>query len=871
MRFVLAPVLIPLTRSLPLALMTAMLVVFVWTSPGLSQADLCEVSTIPPNDREYKFLSGQQTGRIVILATGKQCVEIEGREAEITSTDSNDHGIEVKDNDADDQDDRATVKIHVKDVTAKGDGIRVTGVRGSIDIRSDGTIAVNGQHKDMDSNGAVHVRLNRQGISSIPQSTKITVQDVDSDSSNPDGYLSAGIMVNTIGVVDILSRGTISTDEDNVAGIAVNLDEITAPNPNKVTIDVNDIRTKGENSFGIFVQTFPGFESRHTPVEVTVGGALRTEGSGAHGIAIAGKNVRADVTIETSGSIHAAMGDAIQIRENNQGDGIDDVVISNFGRLIGNVYAEACHAPDLTNSGTVSGFDRVELIQYSNQAGRDCTNPDLNLGKGQLVNRGILSPGTKGEFETSTIDADLTQDANGVLELDVGWSAEDRDQVMVTGDANLAGSLRVNRIGTLDRRDLESLLEGGEIVIVVLNASSIDRIPDLIGETAAALLSSSLLRLQENQTELALVTVIDPDIDGLNQNQTNVMAEIFNSYDFNATIETVLLELLEETELTQLKFDLDGLGNEIAGTSIQAGIRALRDHIQSESTCLDAADRGQNLSFCVEATGHAIRTERALIFEERDHRTDVSQVTTSVGWLPDTTDLGIDLSFGYARSDTRIPGLASSDQDIAMLGLGLLAAAGPVHLRLSTGASSARADITRQISFGDHSVANGKMRVNMGAINAEAAYPVSSDKWTFVPSLGWSNIHYDSKPYSETGAGDLSLQVDAIKGSTHESRIGINVAATEMKALGLMFEPHLAISKHFVSSRHIKVDSQFNGGRNSFRSTTSLLPSRWKAAIGTAFQSRSGDLNGYAGVSMTRGSDGDLEAKEATANLTFVF
>ncbi len=868
MRFVLAPVSIPLTRSLPLVLMAALLFVFVWTSPGLSQADLCEDPAIPATQKYRAPPIGSESGGITIdadIADGKKCIQIE-EEAAIKTTGNGNHGIHV----TDDEDASKTLKINVRDITSEADGIHVAGIRGGIDIRSDGTITVNGDR----SSGAVLVRLiPGTGDLGGPQSTTIRVQDVHS-SSRPttDGEgLIGGITVDTIGVVDIISRGTVSTAEDNVAGIAVVLGEITVPNPNKVTIDVNDIRTKGENSFGVFVLTFPGFENRHNPVEVAVGGALRTEGRGAHGIAITGKNVGADITIETSGSIHAAMGDAIQIRENNQGDGIDDVAITNFGRLIGNVYAEACRAPELTNSGTVSGFDQVELIQYSDQVDRNCTNPDGSPGKGRLVNRGILSPGTKGEFERSTIDADLTQDANGVLELDVGWSAADHDQVMVTGDANLAGSLRVNRIGTLDRSALESLLEGDEIVIVVLNASSIDGIPDLIGETATALLSSSLLRLQENQTELALVTVIDPDIDGLNQNQTNVLAEIFNSYDFNATIETVLLELLEETELTQLKFDLDGLGNEIAGISIQAGIRALRDHIQSESTCLDATDRGQNLSFCVEATGHAIRTERALIFEERDHRTDVTQVTTSVGWSPVSPDVGIDLSFGYARSDTRIPGLASSDQDIAMLGLGLSTAAGPVHLRLSTGASSARADITRQISFGDHSVANGNMRVKMGAINAEAAYPVSGDKWTFVPSLGWSSIHYDSKPYSETGAADLSLQVDAITGSTHESRVGINVAATEMKALGLMFEPHLAISKHFVSSRHIKVDSQFNGGRNSFLSTTSLLPSRWKAAIGTAFQSRSGDLNGYVGVSMTRGSDGDLEAKEATANLTFVF
>ncbi len=863
MRFVLVPVSIPLTCSLPLAFMTALLFVFVWTSPGLSQADLCEDPAIPATQKYRAPPIGSQSGGITIdadIADGKKCIQIE-EEAAIETTGDGNHGTVV----TDDENASKTLKINVRDITSEADGIHVAGIRGGIDIRSDGTITVNGDR----SSGAVLVRLiPGEGDLGGPQSTTIRVQDIHSSSSptDPENQNVGGITVKTIGVVDIISRGTISTEAAEVSGIAVVFDFASnnPNNPNKASIDVNDIETKGDGAFGILFDSFTGSE-----VLVTVRGAVRTEGNNAHGIAIAGTSVEADITIETSGSIHAENGDVIRIDDFN--DQIRDAKITNFGRLIGNVYAEACRAPELTNSGTVSGFDQVELIQYSDQDGSKCTNPDVNPGKGRLVNRGILSPGTKGEFETSTIDADLTQDANGVLELDVGWSAEDHDQVMVTGDANLAGSLRVNRIGTLDRSDLESLLEGDEIVIVVLNASSIDGIPDLIGETATALLSSSLLRLQKNQTELALVTVIDPDIDGLNQNQTNVLAEIFNSYDFNATIETVLLELLEETELTQLKFDLDGLGNEIAGTSIQAGIRALRDHIQSESTCLDATDRGQNLSFCVEATGHAIRTERALIFEERDHRTDVSQVTTSVGWSPDSPDVGIDLSFGYARSDTRIPGLASSDQDIAMLGLGLSTAAGPVHLRLSTGASSARADITRQISFGDHSVANGNMRVKMGAINAEAAYPVSGDKWTFVPSLGWSSIHYDSKPYSETGAADLSLQVDAITGSTHESRVGINVAATEMKALGLMFEPHLAISKHFVSSRHIKVDSQFNGGRNSFLSTTSLLPSRWKAAIGTAFQSRSGDLNGYAGVSMTRGSDGDLEAKEATANLTFVF
>ena len=102
-------------------------------------------------------ISGDGRPGIEIEVGGTRSVSVKAEGSTTTVTGGQgQHGIHIRDGTGGGK----KVKISVKDVTSTADGIRVTGIRGEIDLRSAGTINVSGVFpaKD-DSAGAVHVRL----------------------------------------------------------------------------------------------------------------------------------------------------------------------------------------------------------------------------------------------------------------------------------------------------------------------------------------------------------------------------------------------------------------------------------------------------------------------------------------------------------------------------------------------------------------------------------------------------------------------------------------------------------------------------------------------------------------------------------------
>ena len=205
-----------------------------------------------------------------------------------------------------------------------------------------------------------------------------------------------------------------------------------------------------------------------------------------------------------------------------------------------------------------------------------------------------------------------------------------------------------------------------------------------------------------------------------------------------------------------------------------------------------------------------------------------------------------------------------------MAGLSLTGEAGPVEYRFSTAASFATHRISRTIPF-NNSVSAGTMRTAIYSADAEAAYPIDIGDIQVSPFFGLSAAGYRSGNYTESGAGDLSLKVKSANGATFGSSVGVGIEMAELEAMGMFVSPEIGLSWRRAASRQIKLDSEFGGGLDLVRSTTSLLPSRLNVDIGAKLMSLSGQLSGRASLSIRGGAGGQSNQTAANLGLTYTF
>ncbi len=801
-------------------------------------------------------------------------VQAQGPSTSVTGG-RNQHGVHV----TDDSGKRKEVNLSVSDVTGSADGIRVTGIRGLIDIKSSGTIRVSGEASDADSNGAVHVRLEDNSFTGN-QETKISVHDIFSTVANPAGYETAGVLVDSLGKVTVSSTGKISTTGDDIGGVKVTLNDGQV-NPGPVNIAVNDVETAGNRSHAVSVLRYAREgDVVRVPISIAVNGDVRTSGWESHGIAVEGFKTEIDVTVRKDGSIHVGkakpgwekidaytaepIAKAVYVKDFAGDRAIASVSIKNYGTVTGEIYAQSCNAPEFTNSGTFNSGSDVDLILYDDPSAAGCgrIGADSVPTAGKLTNLGILSPGGIGTIAGTEIRADYVQSQTGLLELDVDWSEETADSVTVDGRATLSGSLRINPLALFSPQKAADLNEGEPLEILVMSVSGgITGLPAV--EAADSLLLKRGVRKDVSGTKLFVWASVDNNIKGLNQNQRNVLSEVTAAYSSSSVIRSVYVSLLDETVLSSLQFELDGLGNEIAGVSIQAGIRSLFEFAGAVPSCLEDLDTSSQMALCTEITGTAVKHSRERSFEERGHRARFNRFLTAAAWTLDDAGAGLELSLGIDRGHTEIRNLASSNIQEVQAGLTLFGTAGPVSYRATAAASAAKHRISRVIPFNSQ-ISAGLMRTVTRVFDAEAAYPVAVGSLTVSPFAGFSAASYRSGPYTETGAGDLSLKVNGVSGRAVETRMGIG-----FESPGTKVTPHFRLSWHNVFSRKIQTDSKFAGGLDLVRSTTTLPRSSLNAEIGIRFGPPAGDLTGHALLSWSKGESG--RSAGAAAGLTYEF
>jgi T5SS/PEP-CTERM-associated repeat protein len=193
-------------------------------------------------------------------------------------------------------------------------------------------------------------------------------------------------------------------------------------------------------------------------------------------VVVEGGNLSAPNTSLQGNSLSAGSGNTLAIDPNAQVSGFGAIsppgntqTITNSGTISANVPRQTLSISSQTfvnQGGTVQatggGILNIDAETYTQTSGT--TNLGTNgtvtsstfeiqggtlSGSGTinttLVNNGTVAPGNSPGM--LTIDGSYTQEASGILEIELaGLLAGEYDQLIVTGDANLAGTLSVNLI-----------------------------------------------------------------------------------------------------------------------------------------------------------------------------------------------------------------------------------------------------------------------------------------------------------------------------------------------------------------------------------------------------------------------------------------
>ena len=758
------------------------------------------------------------------------------------------------------------LNIAVTDVWARGEGtdaIWVSGYRGEVLISSTGSIRVDGTAP------AFGIDIDFTNANSAAHTTTIRVNDIVSHASaDPDDLNDvAALRIRSSGGVSVFSNGLVHTTGLFSHGVQV-IQSINTNTDKPVSITVNDVTTEGPGSHGLNAETL-NFNQLASPIDVLVNGRVETFGWGSHGLALAGPNARIKAVVARSGSVIAnePTGSwnnyyvseprkyAVVALKSTGPRRVESATLTNRGLISGDVWLESCVAPRFSNLGVFVPSRNIIL----NKA--DCNPVRSGRMTGILENSGTIMLGAPGQISEILMTGDLELSASSNLLIDVDWESETADMLTITGSAKLDGQLLVNSM-SLPTEDKE---------VAIMDASE-----DLSG-TAAVTIRRSLffdyfLRSVPVGTRdrLFLSARVNQNPGRLNQNQRNVLAEIRNSRDDNTSINNALLGLINLPDIERLRHDLDSFGNEIAGASIQSAFHASGSFPYAMPYC--NPHTGTTLRKCSWISGGSRRFERDRTWPQRDYRETGHEFGSGVVLQSNEGDLQIGFGLEQRRSHLTLGGFAQAEGTSLVAGASLAGNLGSFRYSLSTTLGSTEYSISRRLpSVKQVSWSKGMFRSSTIGLHGIAAWDRQLGEFQVSPFARFDSVRVKSRPYVETGAGDLSLEVMGTETDLTVVGFGMELTAGPVTYSSLALTPTFSAALNRTAGGSISVHSDFRGGVGTYQSTTSLLPTTIDLEVAGKIRSRTGKQAGKLALKTGWTNGSGIYRTALAGNIVFRF
>ena len=795
------------------------------------------------------------------------------------------------------EDETGDLTISVTDISTDGmDGIRViNNQEGDVTITSDGTINV-------DSTGApaIGILVKNENVASSTYTTTVNVNhmfsNADASEVDEERVDIAALRIHTTGGANVRSTGHIHTTGMDNFGVHVQQDNNDNAGP--IKIHVNDITTEGPGSYGVYADSVnPGNDQ----IGVTVDGTIRTSGWGSYGVAVSGNRSNVKVLVNELGQIiFTPPGEpweddysanpgryAVVVRKSHGGENsnIVSAQLTNHGLIRGDVDIASCMAPRFENrgTGTFNPYGNVTLeLQTLNCSPVDQNHDQASWTTGRLINHGTFVIGLGNQPSTVRIQGDVHQKATGTLSFDVNWSTGDTDRIEVTGMANLDGMLAVNSLANPDG-------ETAEVTIITATEGINGENKLTIKDTP--FLDYSVRKMDgpdQDDTEVLLLSVVfdpgpgpDPDTDldpesteragtsslpttgdrgtlDLNQNQRNVLTELRNSRTRNDRLDSALAGIYSLPDIEDVRFELDSYGNEIAGAAVQSTFLAALSLASQMPDC-SRNSSGVVGRRCIWASGHADRTTRKRSWPQRGFRNTAHGLSSGIGIPSDDGRLMARFGLGLTNSRLAMDRFATARGHRLAAVAGITAGSGNFGFSLDTAAAASRYKVSRIVPNGDGEAnSTGKFSGRSLGVQAEAAWTGRMGKALVSPSAGIFYSRVRSKPYREQGADEMSLNVHRSGTSLAAAKFGAEIRLDPLTFSNLRLAPGIGLGMTRMIKNSITVESEFQGGEDSFLSTTSLLPKTYDIGLGSSFRSTDDRFHGSVAARLKLERDGRL-------------
>jgi uncharacterized protein with beta-barrel porin domain len=597
-------------------------------------------------------------------------------------------------------------------------------------------------------------------------------------------------------------------------------------------------------------------------------------GTGYDGAAIqVGWGLDNTVQIDTGGQVIAGEGgNAIRFIAD---DASRTLVVANDGTLIGNVVGGAT----ITAQSAVENSAEIKAAT-AQAAAEDLSiinskNGVLNTAQmyqADIINDGQLVVGTRlnhdlagdHDMQDLRVEGDLTQNSSGQLILASDFGVGQSDTVHVTGDVALDGTLDI------------------EASTIVRDASV--RLLTTDGSLAGAFsgVNSTLFSYELNQSAQSLeATVRNADFDqrafGLTVQQSELaqhLEAIFYADDLGFETTFAALEVAAQEGSAALAQIYNSLSPQasLAGAAMnfkQTGVR-LDELLSCDDFANGSGMQEHNTCWNLNLGGQSF--DQTAKDEAMGYSGTITSMNVGGGVMLDSGAI-VSVLFGYEFSDFNTDSSTSTAiGETAHIEVGLTQTWGNFSLSGALAASRGSFDTTRSIGMVGHSAnAQGSYDATSTAGRIRAAYTFPSQNGFMRALVDLDVIHANTDGYTETGAGNLNLQVDSSSGTAYVFSPALEVERTRRFGTGNSLRTYGLFGVSFSSLESYSTWAQFADAQadgTSFGSDLAITPVSGRLSLGVQWLN---DENLSLGAEYNLNFANGFEAHRAAVNLRWTF
>ncbi len=590
-------------------------------------------------------------------------------------------------------------------------------------------------------------------------------------------------------------------------------------NGSPVSVDIQgSIDAQGPASAGIFAQSVGGSSNGGggggSAITITIGSADNKSASviGGNGF----DDDAAAVYID-HGSIETAQSSAnslvnygtIDSHENDPSTGDYKgtaiygtggyTYVTNFGTINGQIHL-----------GTQQGNDFTYGQVINESGGVINSGTEISLGAGTLTNNGKLSIGGDGHIGATTLMGNYVQGPSGVLQVDGDPSQGSADLLKVTGNADVAGTIKVVS-PTLSRTPLTVLQAGGSLTLdpsfLASGSHVLSYAPSIVGNTLQVTQQADFLGPRG----------------ALEGNRQAVAGHLQQLYDSEAPgFAEGLAALAGDDKAGRYEERLDSVSGQTLAALGGLQMQASSSFLAGLNSCPTFEGKGTLMQEWDCAWGRITGGYTDQNGSGTDMGYDVKALTTQMGAQKEIADgwfLGGSLAYDLSALDSDHD-LTSIDGNGVMAGAILKRQTGPLLLSAAVDAGYGWYDSKRDIDLatGTEQAKASPKAGNVG-LHARAAYEVPFDRWYVRPSLDVGGDYVRTDSFDEHGASPFNLDVSSEDNVIFSATPTVELGARVDLANGSTLRPHLDLGFTAASANNWKPDARFTGegGGNGYQ------------------------------------------------------